>query len=232
MPEDTTHRHERHAHYRRFVGIVEQAATHAAARFPSTSYSELSAWAWLGVIESFERRVGELAPEDVVDYTRWRVDGAIFDAIAARDPEARELRALSSRITVAIRTLSEILSRPPEAAEIARELGMSDDDYGDSLLDLAARGMTRLEMLREPPALARGERVHSVASTDRDPDIHSALHEALAALPDRTRALFDLHYGECLPLAVAGRRLGIDEPDAVALHAEAIHRLRAAIGRD
>lgn len=217
----------RHACYRRILPALRHATLRAAARCPSRSYSELAAWAWLGVVEAFERRAGALGDDELDAYTLYRMHGALFDGIASADAATEGLRALSSRVTLAIRRLAGELRRPPRRTEIAGALGLTEEAYGGALFELAARGFARLELVRGGPGGGP-----EAAAGGADPDIQTAVEDALDTLPPSARDLFDFHYGDGLPLEVASARLGLDARRGAELHAEAIHRLRAALGRD
>lgn len=208
----------RAAHFERFLPIVRHAAMQASACFPDIPFDELAAWAWLGVLEAFQRRRGDLTHREIEAYAMYRIHGAMLDAADRR--QAGALVALSARLTTAIELLSERLCRAPDEDEIADELGIRADDYRDALLAMSARGMTRLEVV--------GVDVH--VAEDARADLETSLAIALTVLPTGHRDLFELHYGACLPLRDAGERLGIGESRAIQLHVEGIHRLRAAIG--
>src|SRR5438270_6456120 len=110
-------------HYERFLPIVRDAAMQASFSFPDISFNELAAWAWLGVLEAFERRRGDLTNREVEEYARYRIHGALLDAADHRDADGRALAALSARLTTAIKLLSDRLVRAPEESELAEELG-------------------------------------------------------------------------------------------------------------
>jgi len=225
--EERARRSIRHAHYQRLLPFVRRAAMRVAAHVPEVSFSELAAWAWLGALEACERSEGDLTSEEIEEYALYRIHGALVDAVITHDPTGSALRELSARVTVAIRRLTAALERPPERGEIARELGMSEADYGEALLMLAERGMTRLETIEDGPSLT--------AAPDRSrvlPDLRTAVTAAMATLPAGARELLELHYGASLTLRDAAAHLGLDEEGAVQLHTEAVHRLRAAIARD
>ncbi len=180
--------------------------------------------AWVGLFHALARDCSSFDPVEFEAYVRWRTEGAILDAQLESDEATRTFRDFSLRLTSVLRALGERLLRAPEADEIAHELGMSTDDYGESLLQLAARGMARLEVVR--PGWAR------LGTNTLQPEYQSALIDALEALPEQLRQLLELHCGEQLPLRDAGATLGVEEKVAVQLYTEAIHRLRATMGCD
>lgn len=221
----------RHAQYRRLLPIVRRTAMKLAGRVPGATFSELAAWGWLGALASLRRHPGDLDGEELDAYAAFRVESAAVEAIVARDPSSHAVRAFSNRVTSTIRMLSEQLERAPRRGEIVDALGMTLEEYERSLLEVATRGLARLELLDGSAENDTETLACSIAASRAPsaPDLRSAVTAALKEMPDSARDLFELHYAADMPLPEAGACLGLDETRAVQLHAEAIHRLRASI---
>ncbi|MEO8800096.1 MAG: sigma-70 family RNA polymerase sigma factor, partial [Polyangiaceae bacterium] len=162
-------------------------------------------------------------------YALYRVKGAMLDYLRGLDPASRSTRKTSRAIARAIAELSQKLGRAPEEEEICTELKMTVEVYRQALTDVAAAGMARLEMVQL-------DNLEVESDHDDSPDgrrlIASALVQAINTLPDRLQQVVALYYQEDCTLREIGQVLGVTESRVSQLHTEAIHRLRAAIGRE
>lgn len=206
--------------------LVRRAVMRLSAEAPKIPFDELSAWAWEGVLDAVERSRGDLDPEETLAYAAYRAHGALLDALAERSPRARTARAASERLTTIIRDLEHRTGAPPHEDAIAVALGLSRTAYAEVLDAIAASGVARLEVVVAAPSFATA--VKRVANSRR-PDLHTALADAIAALPEVQRELFVLHLHGGHSLDEAGSLLGLPAKRARALHVEAIHRLRARL---
>jgi RNA polymerase sigma factor for flagellar operon FliA len=211
--------------YKRLLPVVRRAAARLSAEASGLGFSELGTWAWLGVLEAAEREDGDLGDDELEAYAVFRARSALLDALTSKDPRAPIARDLSARVTCAIRVIRAHTGKEPTSRAIAAELGISDETYVLALDELAESGHARLEVVTAAPTFGT-----LGTPGARKPDVQSALAEAIALLPEIQRALFDLHYGEGLPLVDAAEHIGISVGEARRLHTEAIHRLRAGLG--
>ncbi len=60
----------------------------------------------------------------------------------------------------------------------------------------------------------------------------AAVAEAIETLPERLQQVLALYYQEECTLREIGAILGVGESRVCQLHSEAVHRLRAAIGKE
>src|SRR5262249_21257768 len=121
--------------------------------------------------------------------------------------------------------------RAPEEAEIAAAIGLSLDEYRSTLTDIARAGMARLEMVDI-------DRVDPAANT-QGPDelagrrlLSEQVADAIDQLPLRLQQVLSLYYREDCTLREIGEVMGVSESRVSQLHTEAMHRLRASLGRE
>jgi RNA polymerase sigma factor for flagellar operon FliA len=162
----------------------------------------------------------------------YRVQGAIIDGL-------RKSSNLPRRVwsqLVALRAASEYLEHRAEREVGAVQRGAQPAHGADALAAMktalaAIRTMyvTSLQALQEqgfdvsdPETAVPGERL----DTGR---LSAKLRAALAALPEKERALVTKHYWEGKNLLEAGAELGISKSWASRLHAQAVERLRALV---
>lgn len=217
--------------YERYSPIVRRTTMKLARRLPShIALADLVAYGWLGLLDAFERASPEMDEEEFGAYAVYRIRGAVLDFLRTLDPASRAARALSRRVARAMLELTrERGGRAPEEEEIAARLEMSVEAYRGALAELGRAGMTRVEMfdLDELPSDPLEEAQDERASRN---ELRELVVEAIETLPERLRLVLALYYQEERTMREIGTVLDITESRVCQLHAEAIHRLRAAAG--
>ncbi len=198
-----------------------------ARRVPSeVTVGDLVSYGWIGLIEAFRRAQPDMPENEFEAYALYRVKGAMLDYLRGLDPASRSTRKASRLIARAIGGLSQSLGRAPEEEEIANVLGMTEEQYRQTLTDIAAAGMVRLEMVH----------LDNMPGSDDSSEggrlLSSALARAIGTLPPRLQQVLALYYQEDCTLREIGDVLGVTESRVSQLHTEAVHRLRAGIGRE
>lgn len=218
--------------YRKYLPIVRRTAMRLARKVPShISVSDLIGYAWIGLVEAFARSGEHMDEDEFEAYALYRIRGAMLDYLRSLDTQSRASRAMSRRVTRAIQKLTQTLSRPPEENEIADELSMTLLEYRSTLASLDRAGMNRLEMLDIDGDLTADGGEAPEELTGRK-ELHEAVAEAIHTLPERLQQILALYYTEECTLREIGAVLEISESRVCQLHTEAVHRLRAAIGRE
>ena len=218
--------------YEHFLPMVRRIAMRLARRVPShISVGDLIGAGWVGLMETCARSQPTMPDEEFAAYASHRVRGAMLDYLRQLDPATRRARNTSRRVAKATSELTQGLQRPPREEEIAEALGLTLDDYHALLTTIASAGMTRLDM-------ASFDRLDIVPSWSEPPDeaaekrlLIEAVTDAITDLPERLQQIVALYYQEECTMREIGAVLGVSESRVCQLHAEAMHRLRAAIGR-
>jgi RNA polymerase sigma factor for flagellar operon FliA len=218
--------------YERFLPLVRRTAMRLARRVPSNiTVADLVGYGWVGLMEAYQRSAANMREEEFEAYALYRVRGAMLDYLRSLDPATRDLRRASRSVARAIRDLSQKLSREPEEEEIAQSMGMQLRNYRELLEKIAAAGMARLELLDldDVELEQHGETVDDAVAKRRLAD---AVVAAMETLPPKLLQVLALYYQEGCTLRQIGAVLGVGESRVSQLHSEAIHRLRAAVGRE
>jgi len=220
------------ADYRKFLPIVRRTAMRLARKVPShISVADLTGYAWIGLVEAFARSTADMDEAQFEAYALYRIRGAMLDYLRSLDTQSRASRATSRKVTQAIQRLTHGLLRPPEEEEIAAELSMTLIEYRSTLAALDRAGMNRLEMLDIDTELpADGAELPEEAAGRKE--MQQAVADAIQTLPDRLQHVLALYYTEECTLREIGAILDVSESRVCQLHTEAVHRLRAAIGRE
>ncbi|MBX3187068.1 MAG: FliA/WhiG family RNA polymerase sigma factor [Labilithrix sp.] len=216
----------------KYLPIVRRTATSIAQKVPRTiSLDDLLGYGWIGLVEAFRRASASMDEEEFMAYSLYRIRGSILDHLRSLDTRTRASRAASRRVARTIDDLTKSLRRAPEEEEVADALGQSLDEYRDTLLEIDRAGMSRLEMLDIDRDVIDfdGEAPDGAASRRQ---LEGAVARAIGELPTRLQNVLALYYTEGRTLREIGAILEVTESRVCQLHSEAIHRLRAAVGRE
>ena len=218
--------------YERFLPLVRRTAMKLARRLPShVTVADLVSYGWVGLLDAFERASPEMDAEEFEAYAVYRVRGAALDHLRTLDPASRAARALSRKLARAVAELtSERGGEPPGEEQIAARLEMSVLEYRAALERLGRAGMDRLEML-DIDEVEVGGKEEGPRSAPRSA-AHRRVATAIDALPERHRLVLALYYQEERTMREIGSILEVSESRVCQIHTEAIHRLRAAAGRE
>jgi len=215
--------------YERYTPLVRRIAMKTVRSLPSSvSLDDLLSAGWIGLAEALRRRSDTMDEEQFEAYASHRVQGAILDYLRSLDPLSRKLRGASRRISDVTAELTQRFGRAPEEEEIADGLGLSLQDYHQLLGDIADAGLARLELTESVQSLSEPASPETLASKR---EIVQQVSEAIDRLPERLRLILGLYYQEDCSLREIGEILGVTESRVCQLHSEAVHRIRARLGR-
>jgi RNA polymerase sigma factor for flagellar operon FliA len=219
-------------HYRKYLPIVRRTAMRLARKVPGhISVADLTGYAWIGLVEAFARASDQMDEAEFEAYALYRIRGAMLDYLRSLDTRSRASRATSRKVTRAILKLTTTLGRPPEEDEIAAELGFTILEYRSTLAALDRAGMNRLEMVDLDTDLAADAAELPEDAAGRK-EMEGAVATAIQMLPERLQTVLALYYTEECTLREIGEILDVSESRVSQLHTEAVHRLRAAIGKE
>jgi len=213
--------------------MVRRIAMRLARRVPShISIGDLISSGWVGLVEAFSRTEPSMPEEEFEAYASHRVRGAMLDYLRGLDPATRQARNASRRVARTIAELTRSLGRPPEEDEIADAMGLGLEDYRDLLNSISSAGMSRLEIVDLDQIDALADRQEAPDELAEQRLLADQVAEAIERLPIRLQQILALYYQENCTLREIGAVLQVSESRICQLHAEAMHRLRADIGRE
>ena len=219
--------------YERYLPLVRRTAMKLARRLPShVTVADLISYGWIGLLDAFERAGPEMNAEQFEAYAVFRVRGAALDHLRSMDPASRTARALSRKVARAMNELTnERGGQPPEEEHVAARLEMSVAEYRGALERLGRAGMDRLEMLDiDDVAIGADEELPEERATKKQ--LAGVVAKAIDQLPERQQLVLALYYQEERTMREIGIVLDISESRVCQIHTEAIHRLRAAAGKE
>ncbi len=219
--------------------LVKYVSGRMASGLPAhVEESDLISYGLIGLINAIER----FDPEREIKFETYaitRIKAAIIDELRTLDWVPRSVRAPAREIERANSKLEHQLHRAPTDEEMARELGISVEEFQGSLLqisnstvaaldelwsvsDASAEQVLLLDTLQDPDADDPAQLVDAAELRDR-------LADAIARLPEREKLVAALYYYENLTLREIGEVLGVTESRVSQLHTKAVLRLRGQI---
>jgi len=198
----------------------------------------LISYGLLGLIAAIER----YEPEREIKFETFaitRIKGSIIDELRSLDWVPRSVRARAREIERVNAKLENQLQRPPTDQEMADALGISVEEFQESLLqisnssivaldelwtvsDSSGDQVSLLDTLQDPSAVDPAQEMDTTEMKDR-------LAEAISRLPEREKLVIALYYYENLTLREIGEVLGVTESRVSQLHTKAVLRLKSRL---
>ena len=222
-----------------YAPLVKYVAGRLGSGLPAhVEEGDLVSYGLLGLIGAIER----FDPERDIKFETYaiaRIKGSIIDELRSMDWVPRSVRARARDIERSIAQLEAKLGRAPNDEEISSNLGITEEEFQDSLLEISRSSIAALDELWSG---AGGGDPVALIDTIEDPEapepqaamaqteLREALGEAIARLPEREKLVVTLYYYEELTLREIGEVLGVTESRVSQLHTKAILRLKARLG--
>ncbi len=210
------------------VDMARRIALKVARRLPQhITREDLVSAAMIGLTEAADR-YDSTRGEPFVGFATKRIRGAVLDELRRGDLMSRRARSSANKVGATIAELETKLGRSPEDIEIAKALGVSEEEYRDNLSQIAHVSVVDLE--GAPRSVPDG--LPSPAEETEKRQLVTRLKEALHKIPERDALILSLYYVEDFHYLEIGEVLGVSESRVCQLHSRAIARLRAALGED
>ncbi|WP_110656221.1 RNA polymerase sigma factor FliA [Salinicola halimionae] len=214
-----------------YMPMVRRHALSLQVRLPaSVELDDLIQAGMLGLLDALGR-YDDSHGASFSTYANQRIRGAMIDELRSRDWMPRSVRRSARALDQAVRRLEQQLGRAPDEREIAREMGISSDEYHRLLTDSNNGFLLAYDESETENGVA------SVAETSTpsplasllDADNRANVMAAIDALPEREKLLLGLYYQEELNLKEIGAVLGVSESRVCQLHSQAVARLRSRL---
>ena len=219
-----------------YAPLVKFVAGRVGASLPShVDEQDLVSYGLLGLIGAIER----FDPDREIKFETFamaRIRGAIIDELRSLDWVPRSVRTRARQIERAIAVLERELLRAPTDQEIAKKLGISEEELEESLHEISRSSVAALDELWSPSGSGDQIALIDTIRDESEPDpelsleqseVKEALAEAISSLPEREKLVVTLYYYEELTLREIGEVLGVTESRVSQLHTKAILRLKA-----
>jgi len=219
--------------------LVKFVAGRVASGLPqSIDQSDLMSYGIFGLIDAIEK----FQPERGFKFETYaisRIKGAIIDELRSIDWVPRSLRAKARSLERAYSHLENELKRTPEDSEVAKELGVTEDELNTMMTQISFVGLVALDEMIDVGGDGGGSTtIKDTLSADatNDPvanfevdEMKQMLADSINRMPDRERLVLTLYYYEGLTLAEIGEVLAVTESRVCQIHTKAILQLRGRL---
>ncbi len=208
---------------------------------PHVEEGDLISYGLLGLIGAIER----FDPDRDIKFETYaisRIKGSIIDELRAMDWVPRSVRARARDIERAMAELEAKLGRAPTDEEIAKKVGLTQDELSDSLTEISRSSIAALDELWTVSSTG-GDQIALIDTIEdtQGPEPQSAFQQtemreavavAISRLPEREKLVIALYYYENLTLREIGEVLGVTESRISQLHTKAVLRLKSRLQGD
>ena len=223
---------------KRYSPMIKYVANRIAMRLPPhIEVDDLISVGVLGLMDAISKYDSTRGAK-FKTYAEFRVRGAILDELRSLDWVPRSIRQKASEVDKVVQGLQATLSRSPEDEEVAKEMGLSLDQFHDTLNETKSMPVFSLEDL----GLAKdsGEQQSLLdclaGKADADPqtqirlvELKEIIAKAIDGLPEKERLMVSLYYYEELTMKEIGAVLEITESRVSQIHSKAVYRLRTKL---
>lgn len=162
-----------------------------------------------------------------------RIRGALVDELRGLDWASRSVRRRARQVDDARGRISAALGRPAQDGEVAAALGIGTRELASHAEDVARASVLSLQAHQERGVGGLDELLPADGVTPIDViearEQVAYLHDAVAQLPERLRAVVEGYFFADRPMAELAEQLGVSESRISQLRAEAVALLRGAL---
>ena len=224
----------------KYAPLVKYVAGKVSMGMPhNIEFDDLVSYGIFGLIDA----IGKFDPAREIKfktYAMTRIRGSIFDELRALDWVPRSVRQKAKQIEQTVAELENKLGRTVEDEEIAKDMGISLEEFQIMLNKLSGTSMISLNDIwyagDDQDEVSFIETLESPG--DMNPDVlieqeemRDQTIEVIKRLPDKEKKVIVLYYYEDLTLKEIGEVLEVTESRVSQLHTKAIMRLRGRLGK-
>lgn len=223
---------------RQYMPLVKYVAGKVSVGMPSSvEFDDLVGFGQFGLLDAIEK----YDPDKNVKFKTYavtRIRGAIFDELRQLDWVPRSVRQKSREIEDTIGDLEARLGRSASDAEIAGKLGVSEEEYQQTVMKLSGTSVLSLNDVwysgNDSDHMSIGDSIESPSSLNPDviverEEIRKIIIQAINELPEKEKMVIVLYYHEDLTFKEIGQVLEVSESRISQLHTKANLRLRAKL---
>jgi RNA polymerase sigma factor FliA len=197
----------------------------------NVSLEDLVSSGVVGLISAIDRYDSSVGVK-LRTYAEYKIRGAILDSLRDMDWAPRRQRRRARQLQQAVASAEQRVQRTPSEAEIATELGITEEECREWIADVHALKLGSIEsssfddngkeLVRQLPA-------HDEQLPSRDleqAELRKVLAQALQRMPVTERTVLSLYYNENLTLREISRVLQLHESRISQVKIQALARLR------
>jgi RNA polymerase sigma factor for flagellar operon FliA len=225
----------------RYAPLVKYVAGRMAVNMPpQVEFDDLVSYGIFGLIDAIEKYEPSRGFK-FKTYATTRIRGGIIDELRALDWIPRSVRQKSRQLQQVYTDLENRLGRAATDEEVARELGITMEDFEQLINDVSGTAVISLDdvwhvgsdddEIQVGDTVAGSEKDHPNYRIERE-EVKNVLIDAIKQLPPREKEVIALYYYEELTLKEIGLVLGVTESRVSQLHSKAIFRLKSKLHKN
>jgi len=226
---------DRQHYVEQYSPLVKRIAHQMMVKLPpSVQIGDIMQAGLIGLMDAVSRYEVEQGVQ-FETYAAQRIRGAMLDELRQNDWMPRSARKTQRQLDSAIAKLEQRLGRSPKDREIAAELGVDMEEYGQLVRDAHGQRMLFYDDLGGDDGGA-DFLDRNIPTADADPleqladsEFREALVEAIGNLPEREKLLMGLYYEQELNFKEIAAVLAVTESRVCQLHGQAVARLRTKL---
>lgn len=214
--------------------LVKRIAYHLVSRMPPhVEVDDLIQAGMIGLLDAGKH----YSPDKGANFETYagiRIRGAMLDEVRKSDWTPRSVHRNMREMADAIRRIENQKGHDASAGEIARELGVSLDEFHKLVQDGATCRLFSFEQLgsgddeSNPADNARDDRPGPFDNI-KELGFGEALATGIGHLPEREQLVLSLYYDDEMNLREIGEVLEVSESRVCQIHGQALMRLRARL---
>jgi RNA polymerase sigma factor for flagellar operon FliA len=218
--------------------IVEAVVRKIAPNLPhGVAREEIVSEGIMGLIEAAQKFDSKRG----VKFEKWaeiRIRGAIIDYLRRTDIISRPSRLIIKQMAKTIKELQNKLGREPEDEEVAKELGMTLDEYRTELEKISCLSILSLDEVIFDPDSKEGKKLYEMITDEHinDPmnfaansNLREIIEQALEKLDDKEREVIKMYYLDGFHMKEISKKLKVSESRISQIHSRAMLKLRAEL---
>lgn len=202
----------------------------------NVEYEDLVSYGIFGLIDAIDK-FDCLKDVKFETYASLRIRGAILDQIRKMDWIPRTIRQKQKRIDAAIKEIETQYGRSATDEEIAKLLGITDEEYLDWQSQMKITNVVSLNEFLEQGSEVSNEAGNTKSAAFDSPEeilerdeLKKMLAQALEILTEKERKVIVLYYYEDLTLKEISNILEVSESRISQLHTRALQKMKGKLG--
>ncbi len=202
----------------------------------NVEYEDLVSYGIFGLIDAIDK-FDCMKDVKFETYASLRIRGAILDQIRKMDWIPRTIRQKQRRIDAAIKEIETQYGRSATDEEIAKILGITDEEYLDWQSQMKITSVVSLNEFLEQGSEVSNEAGSTRSAAFDSPEeilerdeLKKMLVQALELLTEKERKVILLYYYEDLTLKEISNILEVSESRVSQLHTKALTKMRKRMG--
>ncbi len=215
--------------------MVRRVASQLALRLPANvAIDDLIQAGMIGLFDALSRyEEGHGAQFET--FAMQRIRGAMIDELRSADWVSRSTRKNQRAIEAAIQKLEQMLFRPPNETEVAKQMDLPLADYQQLLADAKGAQLVYLDEFNDEDGHSDfwsgkvAARARTLREILHDSQFRAALIAGIERLPEREKLVMGMYYEQEMNLKEIGVVLGVSESRICQLHSQAVSRIRVGL---